>query len=61
MITSNSEGQQVTAGEQIATVGNRGQSTGPHLHFEVHLGGERKTDPLVWLVRNGEQSDGETL
>lgn len=56
-----SEGQRVTAGEQIATVGNRGYSTGPHLHFEVHLGGERKTDPLAWLEANGIQSDGETL
>ncbi|MFN2496297.1 MAG: M23 family metallopeptidase [Pseudonocardiaceae bacterium] len=56
-----SEGQRVTAGEQIATVGNRGLSTGPHLHFEVHLDGERKTDPLTWLRRNGVQSDGTTL
>ena len=45
-------GQQVTAGEQIATVGNRGQSTGPHLHFEVQIDGE-KVDPLEWLRSNG--------
>lgn len=55
------EGQPVTAGEQIATMGNRGLSTGPHLHFEVHLDGERKTNPLAWLQRNGVSSDGETL
>lgn len=47
-----SVGQQVSAGEQIATIGNRGQSTGPHLHFEVHEGGT-KTDPLAWLNSHG--------
>jgi murein DD-endopeptidase MepM/ murein hydrolase activator NlpD len=45
-------GQQVAAGEQIATVGNRGQSTGPHLHFEVHQDGS-KIDPLPWLRSRG--------
>lgn len=49
-----SEGQQVKAGEQIAEVGNRGQSTGPHLHFEVWTGDDgMKIDPLAWLARHG--------
>jgi murein DD-endopeptidase MepM/ murein hydrolase activator NlpD len=47
-----SVGQQVAAGEQIATLGNRGESTGPHLHFEVHADG-KKIDPLPWLRSNG--------
>lgn len=48
-----SMGQQVMAGDQIARMGNRGFSTGPHLHFEVHLGGESKVDPLPWLATRG--------
>jgi murein DD-endopeptidase MepM/ murein hydrolase activator NlpD len=47
-----SVGERVVAGEQIATVGNRGKSTGPHLHFEAHQSG-RKVDPSVWLRSNG--------
>lgn len=46
-------GQRVLAGDQIATVGNRGFSTGPHCHFEVWLNGADKVDPLPWLASRG--------
>ncbi|MEE2032577.1 M23 family metallopeptidase [Rhodococcus chondri] len=48
-----SQGQRVMAGDQIATMGNRGFSTGPHLHFEVHLNGVDKIDPVPWLATRG--------
>jgi murein DD-endopeptidase MepM/ murein hydrolase activator NlpD len=51
--TTVSVGQRVMAGDQIATMGNRGNSTGPHLHFEVLLGGSQRTDPVPWLAKRG--------
>lgn len=51
--TTVSMGQYVFAGDQIATVGNRGFSTGPHCHFEVWLNGSDKIDPVPWLATRG--------
>lgn len=48
-------GQRVRAGETIATVGNRGQSTGPHLHYEVWEADGTKTAPMAWLNSRGIQ------
>ncbi|WP_307790457.1 peptidoglycan DD-metalloendopeptidase family protein [Streptomyces actuosus] len=42
-------GTTVKAGDPIAYSGNSGNSTGPHLHFEVRPYGGSAVDPLPWL------------
>jgi murein DD-endopeptidase MepM/ murein hydrolase activator NlpD len=50
-----SEGQPVTSGQRLGRSGSTGNSTGPHLHFEIRTGEAFGTDvdPLAYLRENG--------
>jgi murein DD-endopeptidase MepM/ murein hydrolase activator NlpD len=47
-------GQRVISGDQLGRMGSTGNSTGPHLHFEVHRGGaEAASEPMSFLRDRG--------
>ncbi len=49
------EGDEVKQGQVIGLMGSTGLSTGPHVHFEVHLGSE-VVDPMRYLDFTGDNS-----
>lgn len=55
-------GARVTAGQQIGLAGSSGHSSGPHLHYEVHTGGDSSnagsTDPARWMRTRGAPLTG---
>jgi murein DD-endopeptidase MepM/ murein hydrolase activator NlpD len=57
------ENQQVAAGDVIGRVGSSGNSSGPHLHFEVHLNNDRSSsgaiDPVRFMREQGAPLGGE--
>ena len=54
------KGRRVRQGQVIGYVGTSGRSTGPHLHYEVHVNG-RQTNPLRVKLPSGKKLKGEAL
>jgi murein DD-endopeptidase MepM/ murein hydrolase activator NlpD len=63
-------GSAITAGQEIARTGNSGRSTGPHLHFQLEVGG-KAADPMArfcskpglkdGVLQGGPPPEGDTL
>ncbi|GAH66605.1 unnamed protein product, partial [marine sediment metagenome] len=49
-------GTRVKRGDFIAYVGNTGKSTGPHLHYEVHIS-QVPVDPINYILTSSSVTD----
>lgn len=55
------KGQKIIRGEQIATVGNSGKSTAPHLHYEVRKNGNNPVNPIYFFFNDLTPEEFETV
>ena len=53
-------GRRVKQGQVIGYVGTTGRSTGPHLHYEVHING-KQTNPRTIKLPSGQKLKGDDL
>jgi len=54
------QGVRVHQGQQIGAIGTTGRSTGPHLHYELHVDNQ-PTDPMAIKMESGRSLDGGAL
>lgn len=50
-------GERITPGQLIASIGNNGNSTGPHLHYEIRQGADdhhHAVNPMLFLAHAGQ-------